>query len=79
MALIGSWSGLGAGLPAQSWPARWLSAWRRFADEFEHRQWRRRAAREEAYLAQSASMEDLDRRMRYLDRPDRRPRFIGCF
>ena len=79
MALIGSWTGMGAGRPSNSWPARWLAASRRFADGIEHWQWRRRTRRDEAYLAQAASMEDLDRRMRDLDRKDGRMRFIGYF
>jgi hypothetical protein len=79
MALIGSWSGLGAGRPSISRPAQWLAAWRRFADGIEYWQWQRRTRRDEAYLAQAASMEDLDRRMHDLDRKDGRMRFIGYF
>ncbi len=51
----------------------------RISEYFELNDWQRRVRREEAYLAQSASLEDLERRMRDLDREDRRPRFIGCF
>jgi hypothetical protein len=49
------------------------------SEYFELNDWQRRVRREEAYLAQSASLEDLERRMRDLDREDRRPRFIGYF
>lgn len=55
------------------------AAWKRLTEYLELNDWQRRVRREEAYLAQSASLEDLERRMRDLDREDRRPRFIGCF
>jgi hypothetical protein len=53
------------------------AAWKRFSDYLELNDWQRRVRREEAYLAQSASLEDLERRMRDLDREERRPRFMG--
>jgi hypothetical protein len=55
------------------------AALKRVFEYFELNDWQRRIRREEAYLAQSASLEDLERRMRDLDREDRRPRFIGYF
>ncbi len=76
MALSGSWSWPG---PIAARPSGLRAAWKRFSDYLALNDWQRRVRREEAYLAQSASLEDLERRMRDLDREDRRPRFIGYF
>ena len=76
MALIGSWSLPGAFALR---PFGFRAAWKRISDYLELNDWQRRIRREEAYLAQSASLEDLERRMRDLDHEDRRPRFIGYF
>ena len=76
MALSGSLSSPGA---IASRPSRFRAAWKRISDYLELNDWQRRVRREEAYLAQSASLEDLERRMRDLDREEQRPRFIGYF
>ena len=76
MALSGSWFSPAAIAPR---PSGFRAALRRISDYLELNDWQRRVRREEAYLAQSASLEDLERRMRDLDREDRRPRFIGYF
>jgi hypothetical protein len=60
-------------------PSVFRSAWKRIAEYLALNDWQWRVRREEAYLAQSASLEDLERRMRDLDREERRPRFIGYF
>ena len=61
MALSGSWSSPAANA---SRPSGFRAAWKRFSDYLELNDWQRRVRREEAYLAQSASLEDLERRMR---------------
>lgn len=76
MALSGSWASPGAIAPRLS---GFRAALKRISEYFELNDWQRRIRREEAYLAQSASLEDLERRMRDLDREERRPRFIGYF
>ncbi|HEX6094581.1 MAG TPA: DUF3563 family protein [Dongiaceae bacterium] len=76
MALSGSWLSPGTIAPR---PSGFRAAWRRISDYLELNDWQRRVRREEAYLAQSASLEDLERRMRDLDREEQRPRFIGYF
>jgi hypothetical protein len=76
MALSGSLSSPGAIAPL---PSGFRAALKRISEYFELNDWQRRVRREEAYLAQSASLEDLERRMRDLDREDRPPRFIGYF
>jgi Protein of unknown function (DUF3563) len=76
MALSGSLSSPGA---IASRPSGFRAALKRISDYLEMNDWQRRVSREEAYLAQSASLEDLERRMRDLDREERRPRFIGYF
>jgi len=75
MALSGSWT---SGAIA-SRPSAFRAALKRLSDYLELNDWQRRVRRDEAYLAQSASLEDLERRMRDLDREERRPRFIGYF
>ena len=60
-------------------PSGFRAALRRLSEYLELNDWQRRVRREESYLAQSASLEDLEQRMRDLDREDRRPRFIGYF
>jgi Protein of unknown function (DUF3563) len=76
MALSGSLSSPGAIAPR---PSGFRAALRRLSEYLELNDWQRRVRREESYLAQSASLEDLEQRMRDLDREDRRPRFIGYF
>ena len=78
MSLMASWpapapdTGRSGG---QSWWRRLLSAWtdrvkRRRADA-----WRRKVRKQEAYLAQAVDLDDLDRRMRQLERDNLPARF----
>jgi hypothetical protein len=77
MAFIGSWSS--PGLRPAAGPRFLKSAWTRLRDYLSLNDCQRRIRCQEAYLAQSASLEDLERRMRELDSEERRPRFIGYF
>lgn len=75
MALIALWS------PSARRAGPWQqvrTAWANLIRRLELRSWQCAVQEQEAYLAQAVDAEDLDRRMRDLDREER-PRFIGYF